>query len=357
MKYSVGDKVKFLNEVGGGIISKIVNSGIVTVMDDDGFEIPVRMAEIILVERGEYKEPPSVQPVKDEPPVQKNIVKPEKPADNADIRAEDTDQEVIDSDDYEILLAFVPKDGSNPTDCALDVYFINDSSFYCTYAVSYHTGADRLRLLKQSTIEPDTKEYVYSIEKADFTSKLNLQVVSFLYKYREYKNYPPEQVIVELNPVKFSKKSSFVENDFFDENAYILKLAVNSIPDMEIHIDSAELEKAMQQKDAALPPAEPAPKAKPEAEEIDLHIEELVEDIRGLDSGQILEIQKARFITAMEFGFVSKTKKMVFIHGVGNGKLKQEIRRLLDTQYAGLVRYHDASFREYGLGATMVILK
>ncbi len=47
---------------------------------------------------------------------------------------------------------------------------------------------------------------------------------------------------------------------------------------------------------------------------------------------------------------------MVFIHGVGNGKLKYEIHKLLDTRFAGL-KYQDASFKEYGFGATLVYLK
>jgi hypothetical protein len=212
-----------------------------------------------------------------------------------------------------------------------------------------------LSLLGQSTVEPETKEFVCSIDKAGFSSKLNLNIVCILYNHKEYKYYPPEQINVDLDSVKLVKKSSFEENDFFEENAYILKIAANSIPEPEISINPQELEKAMKQKDA-VKPVEPPQKIKPDIEEIDLHIEELVEDIRGLDSGQIFEIQKARFIIAMEYGLSSKTKRMVFIHGVGNGRLKHEIRRLLDTQYAGLVHYHDASFKEYGFGATMVML-
>jgi hypothetical protein len=206
----------------------------------------------------------------------------------------------------------------------------------------------------QSVVEPETKEYIYSIEKADFQSKLNLNIVSCLYKHKEYKHYSPEQSNVELSPVKFVKDSSFVENDFFDEKAYILKIATNNLPDSGIEINMKNLEEALKQKSIKKLVLEPKPK--PGIEEIDLHIEELLDDTRGLDNGQMLEIQKARFITALESGLSSKTKKMVFIHGVGNGRLKHEIRRLLDTQYAGLVRYHDASFKEYGYGATMVIL-
>jgi hypothetical protein len=350
MKYNVGDKVRFLNDVGGGTISKITGSGMVNVVDEDGFEIPVLATDIVVVGREEYKESSPALSLKDELSARNNVFESEKTS------VVQPDEDIVDSDDYEISLAFVPENQAKPIDCNLNLYFINDSSFYCTYIVSYKTATNKLNLLGHSTIEPETKEHVCSIDKADFGSKLNLNIVSFLYKHHEYKYYPPEQINVDVNPVKFYRNSSFTENDYFDEKAYILKIAANSVPELEIEINPCELEAAIKQKDTVKPAVEPAPK-KPDVEEINLHIEELLDDIRGLDNGQILEIQKAHFIAALENGFTAKTKKMVFIHGVGNGRLKNEIRRLLDTQYAGLVHYYDASFQEYGFGATMVILR
>ena len=91
-------------------------------------------------------------------------------------------------------------------------------------------------------------------------------------------------------------------------------------------------------------------------EEVDLHIEELIDNPKSYSSGQILEIQMARFKVALEGGIKGKTRKMVFIHGVGNGKLKHELRKELEKNYPKL-RYQDASFREYGYGATMVFIK
>jgi hypothetical protein len=354
MKYKIGDKVKFLNEVGGGTISKITGSSMVYVIDNDGFEIPVRATDIVVVGRDEYRKTSSVISLEDELSARNNVIEQ---AQQLSIVLPDMD--IVDSDDYELLLAFVPADQTNPADCNLDLYFINDSSFYCTYIVSLRTKTDRLKLLGHSVIEPDTKEYVCCIDKTEFSLRLNLEVVSFLYKHHEYKYYPPEQVNVDLNPVKFVKKSAFVENDFFDEKAYILKIATNCIPEVKekIEVNPQELEQAMKQKDKVKPPPEPSQKRKSDIEEVDLHIEALLEDTRGLDNGQILEIQKARFTIALESGLSSRTKKIVFIHGVGNGKLKYEIRRLLDTQYVGLVRYYDASFQEYGFGATMVVLR
>ena len=347
MKYKIGDKVRFLNDVGGGTVSKIINSNMVHVMDEDGFEIPAMVGDIVVVgevNHNNFKKPePQPQVIKESEPV--TAVKQDEPV------------VYIDGDMYELLLAFVPKNQKDIANSDIDVYFVNDSSYYCMYALSHWTKADKLKLMGRNDIEPELKEYVYTIERAELNTKINLNVTCFLYKHKhDYKLYPPEQVNIELNPVKFVKASTFTENDFFDENAYILKVAVsgnNTIAEMDI--SPKEIEKAIREKKdnrQRIIPQKPAP----EIEEIDLHIEQLVDNAQGLDNGQIVEIQLARFTTALELGIGAGTKRMVFIHGVGNGKLKHEIRRLLDTQYAGKVRYQDASFKEYGYGATMVII-
>jgi dsDNA-specific endonuclease/ATPase MutS2 len=89
--------------------------------------------------------------------------------------------------------------------------------------------------------------------------------------------------------------------------------------------------------------------------EVDLHIHEIVEDTSGLSDGEILDIQLRRFQMALETALIGKVKKVVFIHGVGQGKLKYEITRILHDKYPDL-KYQDASFKEYGYGATMILL-
>lgn len=82
----------------------------------------------------------------------------------------------------------------------------------------------------------------------------------------------------------------------------------------------------------------------------------MVDDYKHLSNSEIIDIQLSRFTTALDGGILSGTRRMVFIHGVGNGKLKYEIGKTLDRKYPKL-KYQDASFKEYGYGATMVILK
>ena len=94
----------------------------------------------------------------------------------------------------------------------------------------------------------------------------------------------------------------------------------------------------------------------PDLVEIDLHIHELLEDTRGLANHEMLEVQLGRFRNELDTAIANGTRRIVFIHGIGNGTLKQELRKELTTKYKNYY-FQDASFKEYGYGATMVILK
>lgn len=93
----------------------------------------------------------------------------------------------------------------------------------------------------------------------------------------------------------------------------------------------------------------------PDFEEVDLHIHHILPDHESLTPGEILEAQLARFTTALNGAIRSRQKKIVFIHGRGEGKLKYEIRKKLESDYPYLT-FQDASFKEYGYGATLVII-
>ncbi len=91
-----------------------------------------------------------------------------------------------------------------------------------------------------------------------------------------------------------------------------------------------------------------------EPEVVDLHIEKILEDTEGMSPGEILTAQLSRFTIALDSAVLSgKHGKMVFIHGVGSGKLKYELQKKLKRDYPKL-SYQDASFREYGYGAILI---
>jgi hypothetical protein len=86
--------------------------------------------------------------------------------------------------------------------------------------------------------------------------------------------------------------------------------------------------------------------------EIDLHIEKLVPNKRGMSNYDILNIQTETVKRQMDFALRNRIPKVVFIHGVGEGVLKAELDFLLG-RYDN-VTFQDANYQKYGVGATEV---
>lgn len=50
----IGDKVRFLSEVGGGIVTGFKGKDFVLVEDADGFDIPMPIRECVVIEADDY---------------------------------------------------------------------------------------------------------------------------------------------------------------------------------------------------------------------------------------------------------------------------------------------------------------
>ena len=90
--------------------------------------------------------------------------------------------------------------------------------------------------------------------------------------------------------------------------------------------------------------------------EIDLHIGELLDDTCGMSNSEILNYQLDKFREVMEQYKKRREQRIVFIHGKGDGVLRKALLDELKRKYPDC-RHQDASFQEYGFGATMVTIK
>ena len=89
--------------------------------------------------------------------------------------------------------------------------------------------------------------------------------------------------------------------------------------------------------------------------EVDLHIEKLVPNKRGMSNYDILTLQSETAKRQLDFAIKNRIPKVVLIHGVGEGVLKAELDFLLG-RYDGIT-FQDADYQKYGLGATEVYIK
>ncbi len=95
-------------------------------------------------------------------------------------------------------------------------------------------------------------------------------------------------------------------------------------------------------------------KRQPPPMEVDLHVEKLLSDTRGMTTFDILNYQLDTARRQLEFALRKRIQRVVFIHGVGEGVLREELRTLF-RRYDDL-QVRDADYREYGQGATEVYI-
>lgn len=95
---------------------------------------------------------------------------------------------------------------------------------------------------------------------------------------------------------------------------------------------------------------------KAEILEVDLHMDNLLDTTAGMSNADMVDYQISVFHKILEENKNKRGQKIVFIHGKGEGVLRKEIEKQLKTRYKTYY-FQDASFREYGFGATMVTIR
>jgi len=352
-----GDTVRFLNAVGGGIVSRVDElKKMVFVEDADGFEIPVLERECVVIAAINEK---TNFPVKDfktkaEPIISKStevLIPEHKP---------EPVFETSEGDTLKALLAFFPLDIKQLQTTSYECYLVNDSNYYLYYNV-INGENDVWTSVASGLIEPNMQELLTEISKDQLSSweKIRVQLLPF----KQGKNYTPqavEDVNMKINAVKFYKLHSFTANEYFDEPALIID--INSEKEKEIEnkkmadISPEDIKQAMFTKEETDRPKVIKHTQNSEIIEVDLHINELLDTTAGLSNAAMLQCQLDKFHEVLEENKKRKGQKIVFIHGKGEGVLRKEIEKLLKTRYKAYY-FQDASFREYGFGATMVTIK
>lgn len=102
-----------------------------------------------------------------------------------------------------------------------------------------------------------------------------------------------------------------------------------------------------------IPKIKPKERTQP-AMEVDLHIHQLTNSTKHLSNHDMLTLQMDTAKRQLEFAIRKRIQKVVFIHGVGDGVLKTELEYLFGRY--NNVKYYDADYQKYGLGATEVYI-
>lgn len=327
MKLRIGDKVRFLNEVGEGIISRIKDKATVFVEMQDGFEIPFLISQLV--------------PIHTELILDKDAENIEL---NPDAHLTDAVYFVIEPDhDFPSLI----------NDYKL--YIFNASSFNLVYAYSIKDD-EYFQTVKHGEVGAYQKVLLRQVKLQFFKDYSYHKVECLLYKNSFFRAQVPIAEVLHVNPTILTQSKTIKHDEFkFPVHAFLLKddfVSVNKVEDLADPQELARLTTVREFKSKARVSKSSKDYLKSLEKEVDLHIEELVENTGGLSNFEMLNIQLERFEKELDEAMQKNMKKITFIHGVGNGRLKQEIQAVLKTIRG--ITFQDAPYKDYGYGATQV---
>jgi len=348
MEINIGDKVRYLDAVGGGVVVAFKDKDMVVILEDDGFETPVLKRKCVVIE--------SVKPQSKPDRSNASLPVPEPTRPEVSKSAAPKTPETREGEFLSIFLAYLPCSDKPFTESQFECYLINDSNYTLIFNYASCSGKT-WKSRSKGELEPNSKLFLEEFNKESIPEleKISLQCLAFKPgAYYSFKN--TVSVEVRLDTIKFYKIHCFRENDYFEEDALIVPVVKRDVPEKTLLISADEIASAMREKDPEKHrTAEPLHKKTNETLEVDLHIDSLLDTTAGMSNADILNHQLSVFRSTMEENRGKKAFKVIFIHGKGDGVLRAAILNELRTKYKSC-KWQDASFREYGFGATMVTI-
>ena len=372
----IGDKVRFLSEVGGGIVKGFQGKDIVLVEDADGFDIPMQVRECVVIETDDYNVPtPAARAAKKRLENQSAArtdaatTEASSSALGSGWKAEHPvkpqvsvyrQPEMKGGDVLNVYLAFVPEDIKAVSTTPFEAYLVNDSNYYMYYMYLSAEGKS-WTTRSHGLLEPNTKFLLEEFEKSELNDREHVAVQLVAFKDNHaFAMKPAVNVEIRIDTVKFYKLHTFRQTDFFETPALMYDVVKNDLPAKQVYVSAEDLQDALMKKKTVEHPSAPRTivkrGGKNEIIEVDLHIGELLDDTHGMSNREMLNYQLDKFREVMEQYKNKREQRIVFIHGKGDGVLRKALLDEMKRKYSAC-KTQDASFQEYGFGATMVTIK
>lgn len=363
---NIGDKVRFLSQTGGGVVVGFDKKGWALVEDEEGFQIPVPMKECVVIETN------TVGKIK-----------------NAENTAGTMHIQTRQGDSLHVALVYTRAENKGPVpgfNCTL----ANESNYNLLVTCTVAYKGENTTVFAGEVL-PYERNIIFTFGKealGDGAKKMQVRILPFkrtdpngitlqgtlnVYKgIDEKRGWNPKDFIVKelmFDPVNLLKESSFKENVYLPEKGYAVTVVKEGEPgpDKLQDLKKELLEKFNQdvRRSASVKTKAVSEEqiqdalVKPTASgvlEVDLHAGELLETTKGMGNTDILLYQLEKFNEVMAAHLHKKGTKIVFIHGKGDGVLRNALLKELKTKYSRCT-WQDASFKEYGFGATMVTVR
>lgn len=364
---SIGDTVRFLNSTGGGRVARL-DGQIAYVEDEDGFEIPALIRECVVVAYSGEAPAPKTTFRQPKPSSDRTPAQPTPPV--IHVEPEELPVEEVDGGDrINLTVAFEPRNIKQLSDTSYDAYIVNDSNYYLYVALLTRPDDELQWTMRYAGIvEPNMQVIAVEFSREDVTriEHMSVQYIAFK-RDKLFDIKSPGLYETKVDNTKFFRLHCFRPNVYFDTDviAYDIvrddRLCCTTTPPVDV---SRLKEEMIRPKSVdSRPDRRPVKKNKRqmahrngEIIEVDLHVTELVDTVVGLSAADILNLQVDTFRKVMDDNLRNKGQKIVFIHGKGEGVLRQALLKELNHRYKGH-DVQDASFREYGFGATQVTIR
>ena len=333
MKYQVGDRILIIHSGEEGDVIEIINDKMM-IVDVEGVKFPVYMDQVDFPYYKRFTEQKS------------SVVKKEKKYVD-DLKKERTDENKVADGMWLNFLPVMATDEHNEERVKeLKLHMVNNTHdvFHFKYRQSFF-GKNEFYLENQ--LSPFENFYLHDIPFSDFSDSPVFEFELALMtpdKTKEdyYENsvrLKPKQLFDRITKMKEENKATFSYQLF---EKYPDKKPVEQ---MDISAPSG--------KSKAFDASRVRQQLEPAQSVIDLHIEKLADDWRSMTNFEILSLQLKTFEKYYDLAVAHTQPSLIVIHGVGEGKLRNEIHEILQTknEVKNFVnQYHPL----YGFGATEI---
>ncbi|MEO6524061.1 MAG: Smr/MutS family protein [Mucilaginibacter sp.] len=314
MKYKLGDFVRFVDEKMEGYVTTIIDDDMIGVTGEDDFEIPVLASKVTTVHGHK----------------------------STAVESQAFDEVKANTGDFDTRGIYLAVASDQRIASVVHFYLVNETSFQLLTALT----TEKLYKFKgeyAGIIAPKSATKIFSAPLQDIQlwPVFNFQVVFYTTQ-----NIAINQPLILKETFKakdFSGTKTVVP--LIKQQAWLIRL-----DEPELVLDAEKL------KESFFKPAEEKREIEKPVHEIDLHIEKLRDDHQFLSSAEILNIQLTAFRKALDAAIVHKLPSITFIHGVGNGTLKNELHKIVG-KHPHIQTFMDARKEKFGYGATKVLLK
>ncbi|MFI5186508.1 MAG: Smr/MutS family protein [Chitinophagales bacterium] len=337
MKFQIGDKVLILHSDEEGEVIDIINNKMVMV-DVKGVKFPAYIDQLDFPYFKKFSEKKLFPNKKDRKYID-------------DIKKEKNDTTKIPDGVWITFLPVIETDefGDEVVD-ELKIHLINrtDASYKFIYKLNYFGEKD---FDLKNEILPFQDFYLHDIPFENLNDSPSFEFEFSLLQLQKNKaehyeaslRLKPKQLFAKIEQIRLKGEATFSHRLF------------ESYPDKIVE-DKVELGELAAKQYKLYDAAKARQHLEPPRSVVDLHIEKITDDWKGLSNHEIVSLQLKTFEKYYDLAVAHMQPSLIVVHGIGTGRLREEIHEQLKHRKevkAFVNQYHPA----FGYGATEIFFE